>query len=69
MKLDPEDAINLANAILLKLDEKELDPVLCYSALGCAFLQLHKALGHGKDDWIDTTKEMAMKTNWEKNET
>ena len=65
MKTTPENAIQLANAILMEMDSKELDPLLCYSALGCAFLQLHQALGKSKDDWLELLKEMAENTKWE----
>lgn len=58
-KLDPENGVELADQILMALDVVKADPVLSYSALGSAFIQLHQALGHGRDDWIDTTKEMA----------
>lgn len=64
-KLDPESGVDLANQILMALDEVKADPVLSYAALGSAFIQLHQALGHGPDAWIDTTKEMA-EIVWEK---
>lgn len=64
-KPKPEDALALANFLLLWLDEKELDPVLAYAALGSAFIQLHKALGHSKQNFIDWAKEMA-ELAWEK---
>jgi hypothetical protein len=66
-KQDPEDALELANQLLTDFDDAKTDPVLAYAALGCAFIQLHKALGHSKQNFIDWSKEMA-KLAWDKNE-
>lgn len=56
------EALDLTTAILLEMDRKGIDPVLGYAALGCAFIQLHKALGHSKEAWLSTTREMTKGT-------
>lgn len=61
---DSEQALSIATAILVEMDKKQLEPVLCYAALGCAFIQLHKALGHSKEAWIEHTKVMS-EVAWE----
>jgi hypothetical protein len=63
-KCDPENGVGLANKILRALHDTKVDPILGYAAIGCAFMQLHCALGFTKDGWIDTTKEMA-EIEWE----
>ena len=68
-KHDPEEAIDLANSILIDWDKKKIDPGLAYAALGCAFQQLHQGLGKDKKEWLKTTKDMAKLTNWKKNDT
>jgi len=58
-KPDPDEALDLANQLLMSLDQTKTDPVLAFAALGCGFIQLHKALGHSKEDFINWSKEMA----------
>ena len=58
------ETLDLANSILIDLEKRKIDPVHAYAALGCAFQQLHKALGHSKQDWIDWTIEMAEIASW-----
>ena len=65
MKPDPDEALDLANHLLMALDQTKTDPVLAFAALGCGFIQLHKALGHSKQNFIDWAKEMA-EIAWEK---
>ena len=55
----PDAALELANSILIEMGQKKVDPVLCYAALGCAFIQLHKGLQKNKEEWISLTKEMS----------
>ena len=60
-----EASLVLATDLFKEWDKKKLDPVIAYAALGCAFQMLHQGLGKGKEEWLDTTKEMAEIT-WEK---
>jgi hypothetical protein len=61
-----DEALDLANSILKDLDKKNINPVFAYAALGCAFLQLHRALGNSSEDWIEMTQKMSKITHWEK---
>lgn len=62
---DSYHAIDIANAVINEMAKKGLDPVVCYGALVCAFLQLHLGLGHGKQEWMEVTRAMS-KTTWAK---
>lgn len=63
---DAFDVLDITTAILTEMDRKGLDPVMCYAALGCAFIQLHQALGHSKEAWMETTRDIGEKNDWSK---
>ena len=53
------EATELAEKTLKEWDEKKIDPVTAYAALGYAFFNLHIGLGHGKKEWLETTKQVS----------
>lgn len=60
-----EDALDLATLILTYFEKRKIDPTIAYAALGCAFLMFHEGLGKGKEEWLETTREMGELTKWE----
>ena len=60
-----EEAHKLADAILNSLEEHKIEPLVAFSALGCAFVRLAIAMGHSKDSFKKLCNDMHEFINWE----
>jgi hypothetical protein len=52
-------SLDIATAMIMDLEKAGCDAVTAYAAFGSAFHRMHTGLGKSKEDWLETTKQMA----------